>query len=309
MIGVALTLAFASGVMGTPVARLEDRVVGGDLVIAAGERARTVVTLGGSITLEAGAEARSATALGGSIILLPGARVDRDAVALGGSIRIGEGATVGGNATSLGGAVDVAPGGQVERDRVSVGLPLPSVSTPTALALAGAVLGAGAILSPLLIVASALSHFVVFFAVGLLFLALWPRRLERLTQELGQRPDLSVLMGVGALFALPLLGLLLVITLVGIPLALFELLAVAVASAAGFSALALALGRRLPVGAGSPASQLALGTLLLTVVMAVPVFGPLAGFCAWLWIFGAAVRSRLGAPPESSATPAPPTAI
>jgi len=135
-------------------------------------------------------------------------------------------------------------------------------------------------------------------------LALWPRRLEHLADELWRIPGRSILLGTLSLLAIPLFTLLLVVTLIGIPLVPVELLALALMTTMGFSALALALGRRLPFGQGRSAVQLAVGCLLLLVIFAVPFLGWLAMCACWLWVFGAVAATRFGREPPLPPPPA-----
>ncbi len=278
----------------------------GNVELEAGAMARDVTALGGNVHLDRNATVREATAVGGSVVLDPGARVERDATAVGGGVRVAAGASVGRDATGLGGEVAVDSGGRVGHDSVSLGPGLRWIE-PASLGL----LGLGALLSPFVLLWSALARFLVFFCLALVSHAFWPQRLEALVGELPRRPGASIALGFASVLALPLLGILFVVTLVGIPLALLELLGVAAVGAFGFAALALAVGRALPWGNGSPTVQLALGTLLLTLLTAIPLLGPLAGFCAWLWVFGAALRTRLGrhaSPPGGLPASPPPLA-
>ncbi len=282
-----------------------DRVVTGSLSVRPGETAGVVVAVGGSIEVESGGSARDAIAVGGSVHLGPGARVARDVVAVGGGIlldpnarvardavsvggpvRLDAGARVGRNATAVGGTIEQAPGAAVGGDHVSVGMPG-----------AGALLAAlgASFLSPLFVLGSALARYIALLVIGLVLLALWPGRIEGLADGLRRSPGLSLLAGLLAAVALPVLGLLLCLTLIGIPLAVLEALLVAFGTAAGFCALGLLLGRALPIGK-APRIQLAAGLALLVIALALPLLGSLFAFFSWLWVFGALLRTRFGRP-------------
>ncbi len=231
-----------------------------------------------------------------------GGTVERDAVAVGGSVRVDPGGRVGRDATSVGGSVGSTAGGSVGRDRVGLGLP----GLGSLLALASGALGLGALFSPLWILGSFLARLVVFLACGLVLLALWPQRLDAVADELARAPGRSVLLGCVAAAVLPPLAVLFAVTIVGIPLAMLEAVAVAVGSAFGYSALALLLGRRLPLGRAHPALQLAVGWALLELVFSVPLLGLALAVALWTWTFGAVLGSRFGR--EMAAPPLPPPA-
>jgi hypothetical protein len=149
----------------------------------------------------------------------------------------------------------------------------------------------------------------VFFVLGLLFLLLAPRRLEAVSGALGHQPLKTVLTGLVATVAMPVLTVLLVVTVIGIPLVAVQALGIVIAGVLGFSALALALGRRaaLKLDRGGEVLRLAIGTALMVVVGQIPVIGTMAWITAWLFVFGAVVRTRFGqaVPAVLDTTPAP----
>jgi hypothetical protein len=247
------------------------------------------VAIGGSIELEPGAVVHDAVAVGGSVKAGSGSTIEGDAVAVGGSVELDPGAKVVGDATAVGGTVEQEAGSEVGGDHVSVGLP----GLGALLTLATGVIGIG-VISPIWLVGSVLAKLVVFMALGLLLLALWPRRLERLSDELFRIPGRSILLGALSLMAVPVLTILLVCTIIGIPLVPVEILALALMSAMGFSALALAVGRRLPFAKGQSVIQLGVGWLLLVLVFAIPILGTLMLFACWIWVFGAVAATRFG---------------
>ncbi len=274
-----------------------DRVLHGDQVIGAGERARDVVTLGGSVRLEPGAVAQQVTAIMGSVEVGPGASVDREAVAIGGDVHIAPGARVGADAVSVGGKIVIDDGGEVEGSQTSVVVP-----------------GLGGILtligthpfesrhdSTLWRLGSALGQFAVFFLLGFLVLMLFPRRIESVTGSLVNAPVKAVLTGILGTIAMPVVILLLVVTIVGIPFIAVIALGVAVAVVMGYTALALHFGRALPFRfvRGAPIVQLAIGTAILVAIGQIPVFGFLAWTAAWLFVLGVVLRTRFGQPPTA----------
>ncbi|HZZ84495.1 MAG TPA: STN domain-containing protein [Anaeromyxobacteraceae bacterium] len=284
-----------------------DQVSHGDVTVAAGQHPRDVVALRGNVRLEPGSSAREVTAVMGSVDLGPGVEVEREVVAVGGDVHVGPGSRIGRDAVSIGGKIVVDEGGEVEGQQTSVSIP--GLAGLAALAGSHHWLFPGG-LSPAFAAARALTEFALFFALGLLLLALAPRRVDAVGGGLFAQPVKVALVGLLGTLALPVLALLLTVTVVGIPLVAVQVLAVLVAAVLGFTALALALGRRLPVHPerGAAVVQLALGTALLVAATHLPLLGGLVWVSAWLFAFGAVLRTRFGGerPLPTSLPPAAP---
>ncbi len=290
-----------------------DRVVHGDVTVGPGERVRDVVAIKGSVKLAPGAVAREATAVVGSVELGPGAVVLRNATAVGGNLHVAPGARVGRDATSVGGKIVIEPGGEVEGAQTSVRIP--GLAGLLGLALGAG--GFGAKVSPVVRAASALAEFAVLFALGLLALLLFPRRLDGVGASITSTPWKALLTGLLGTLAMPVLTVLLAVTIVGIPLIAVQVLGVMVAGILGVASLGLLVGRRLPLKLerGQAVAQLAIGTAILVVVGKIPVLGVMVWVAVWLFVFGAVLRTRFGQtlPAEPLATapaapPAPPAA-
>jgi hypothetical protein len=282
-----------------------DRVVHGDVVVHPGESARDVVAIRGSIKVEPGAEVRDAVAVLGSVLLEPGA-IAREAVAVGGDVRLGPGAEIDRDAVSVGGQVVRDPAATIGGETVSVGVPALSGLA----GLAGSRMLFGRAEAPLFVVGQVLAKFVVFFALGLLVLALFPRRLDVVSASFTAHPWKSILTGLLGLVVLPLLLVVLVATVIGIPLVAVVGLLVAAAAVLGFTALAYHIGRALPFqpGRGTTVLQLALGTAVVVLVTAIPLLGGMAWIAAALLTFGAVLRSRFGSQSPPLPTTIPPSA-
>jgi hypothetical protein len=156
------------------------------------------------------------------------------------------------------------------------------------------------------VVGQVLAKYLVYFALGLLALALFPRRVDAVSASFVAHPWKSVFTGLLGLVVLPLLALLLVATIIGIPLVAVLGLLVIAAGVLGFTALAYYIGRALPfqLRRGTSVLQLAIGTAIVVLVTAIPFLGGMAWVAAALLTFGAVLRSRFG-----SQTPALPTTI
>ena len=160
-----------------------------------------------------------------------------------------------------------------------------------------------------------MARFGVMLLLGFLLLTLFPRRVDAVAAALVANPGKSLLAGLLGLLAQPLLSLLLVVTLVGIPLLVVQVLGVLVAYLLGITAAAVILGRALPAALhrGTGILQLAVGLLLLMLAFALPFFGWLIWATAVMATFGAVLRTRFGQTPvletvAASAPPPPPPA-
>ncbi|WP_242344027.1 STN domain-containing protein, partial [Anaeromyxobacter terrae] len=267
-----------------------DRVVNGDVTIRSGEEVRDVVAIRGNVRLEPGATARDVVAVLGSIKLEGGANV-RDATAVLGSIEVGPGAVVERNATSVGGSVKPDPHAAIGGEQTSVSVPgLPGIG-----GIFGSSLLFGGGDSVLWTIGQVLAKFALFFALGLLVVALFPRRVDSVAGTMLASPWKSILTGLLGIVATPVLALLLVVTIIGIPLVAVLALLVLAAGVLGFTALAFHVGRSLPLPQrGAWVLQLAIGTAIVVLVTQIPILGGLAWIAAALITFGAAIRTRFG---------------
>ena len=278
--------------------------VGGDVIIEAGQAARDVHAVGGNVILRSGAEAREVVAVLGSVTLEAGASV-RQAVAVGGDVKVGPGASVERDAVSVGGKVQVDPSGDVGGQRTAV--PFPRVTELVNFARNRVT---DEDRSPLWALAGALAKYAVYLALALLVVALFPRRVEAVGASMLSNPWKSLFAGFLGLLAQPFLGLLLVVTVIGIPLVAVQVLGVAVAGVFGFTALAWWIGRALPAQAtrGLMVLQLAIGLAVVFLITQIPFLGWLIWIAAVMFTFGAVLRTRFGTsgPEPLSTTTVPP---
>jgi hypothetical protein len=286
-----------SGLAATPRHHARGRTAFGDITVAAGESVGSVVAIGGSVTLLEGAQAREATAIGGSVTLGNGAQVERDVTAIGGDISVGPGAHIDRNATTYGGAIEVEQGGVVS----GVIAPHPGFESSDTDEEEDAHPGLGWGIGWMLL-GGAFELFTL-FAFGALMLLILPRQLQGVVDCFTREPTASAVTGLLGSLLLPPILVLLVVTLVGILFIPILLVTVGLAGAMGYAALALAVGRRVPVPVNDY-GKLALGVLIVTAVSFIPVLGAIAWFVGWLVVFGAVLRSRFG-----TRTPSPPPSM
>ena len=139
------------------------------------------------------------------------------------------------------------------------------------------------------------------FALALAVVAIWPGPVKNLSLLIGEDPGRTFLAGLLATGVLILAALALLITIIGIPLAMVLLFAAWIAYFFGYVSLSVYLGHKLgetvPALKGSDASPflpLLVGSLALTIAGLVPVIGWLVGMASWLFAIGVVYQSRFG---------------
>ncbi|MFO0572905.1 MAG: polymer-forming cytoskeletal protein [Polyangia bacterium] len=153
---------------------------------------------------------------------------------------------------------------------------------------------------------------------GAVLLWLLPGQAPLAARVLGQRPGASLLFGLGVVITAPIVMLLLLITVVGVPLAGLAAVLCGLGLYVGYLLSAYLLGQLLLQKLHRrvrPVAALALGLLLLLIVSMLPVLGAIAGAVATLAGFGSLLlmgvdsawfRARFRREPAPAAsTPAP----
>jgi hypothetical protein len=263
---------------------------GGDVVVRPGEVVETVVTMGGSATIE-GEVLRDVVTMGGGVHVRRGGIVRGDIVAMGGQVQVDEGA-IAAERLELG----TAPHGLAIRARDANDDDAPSehrLASGAADAAAGA---AGALAEWLSDTLASASRHALLFLFGLLLLGLAPARLDAVTHAVAALPARSAATGLLSAVAAVVLGVVLTITIVGIPGAVVLALGAALGVYGGLVAVAAVVGRILPIPAlrARPVLQLAAGVLVLFVASRAPFVGGLVPFVAAMIGLGAVVVTRAG---------------
>lgn len=217
-------------------------VVGADVSIE-GSVAGSVTVAGGSATI-AGRVAGSVTVVGGDVTLLAGADVGGDVTDAGGAIRRDPASRVGGG--------------------VQEGLGLSDLAPLEAIAPGGAY-------------AFPWAHIIFWALAGAALALFYPSQLMRVRRVAVRELPGSIVVGALAWVAGAVLAVLLVITCLGIPLALVLGIGLWVASVVGTVALGNWVGDRL-LGAGgrersSPLAPTVLGVSLIALAKAIPCVG------------------------------------
>jgi cytoskeletal protein CcmA (bactofilin family) len=266
-----------------------DRVViTGPVAIDRGETADDVVVIDGPVSV--------AGRVRGDLVVVSGTlrisgTVEGDVVAVADRAALGPGARIGGDLVYADKRPLVPRGATVEGDvkRVSVG----EITDPVGF------VGAAA-----LWIAVSVSALVL----GLLLLWLAPRALDAAFAAASTSLGLTIGWGLLLFFGLPILAVVALVTLVGIPLGVALLLALLPLYAIGYTTSAWLLGRRL-VGPprGRVLSFLA-GIAILRLLAIIPIVGGIVWFAATVVGLGALLvatwRARRDYPQRTSSVPA-----
>jgi uncharacterized RDD family membrane protein YckC len=228
----------------------------------------------------------------GDITLGPNARVEHDVVCVGGTVHRDPGAVIGGNVVEPGpfGHFHPTPHGIWWTQGLGVGKVLPL----------GLHLGLLWVLH--------LAFLVLYALIALVF----PRGVRRCGDVLVERPGMTLLTGFLTVLALPILFLVLLITVIGIPVALLALpVAVACLFYFGKASLYALIGRWMTGDRLHPATSVLVGGLAVLLLCLVPWLGLMVyallsslGFaCATTALFSA--MQRPGSPKATVPPPAP----
>jgi len=269
-------------------------VIAGDLTIASGARLDGALTLiGGRLTL-GGTVNGTVHAYGATVELRDGSRVDGSLELAASELERGPGAVVSGAVRrDVERSFDVRVPPALER-AVPPGRTLPW-TVPTG-ALGGDLIAIWVVLQ---------AGFIALLAFVVARLA--PFRLDRIGNAVAGDPVRAGLSGLLAAVVTALAAALLVITLIGIPVAMLVALAAWLATLLGLVAMADRLGERVWPEGRDRGGRAALGGFLLGLGWAalafVPVLGGPVRSVAGLVAFGAVVRTRVGEGPPRPGGP------
>lgn len=147
--------------------------------------------------------------------------------------------------------------------------------------------------------------------LGLLLLAFAPALAPRIGDVVRLRLGASIGWGLGLFFLLPIAAVLLLVTLVGIPLGLYTLLALALIYTVGYVVALVGVGGLLLRSNPSRYLTFLVGWLVLRLLALIPVVGGLLWFAASVWGLGllaVAIRRGSTVALETPATPPMPPA-
>jgi len=272
-------------------------------------RSSEMVRVGGSVTiLENQTIDGDAVAVMGDVTVY--GRVEGNAVAVLGTVFIRDGGVVEGDAVGIGGGVRKDPGARVGGENVQISI-VPGWAIGT---------GSPGWFRPLFGASSIILVLLLLFLLGWLFLALGESRVRRVGVHVQEHLWKSLLTGMAAAILSPFAFVLLLITVVGIPLALMLPVVIPLAQLIGFLIVAGVVGMRLASRTGTSRSDLtyglALGLLFFIGILLVgqlarigpdplrffgiilTVFGLAASLVAGTIGLGALILSRFGRAPR-----------
>jgi hypothetical protein len=140
-----------------------------------------------------------------------------------------------------------------------------------------------------------LGYSVSVLILGLLLLAFAPHLDEAVVHALRNRLGASIGWGVALFFLLPIAAVLLLLTIVGLPLGLFVLFALALIYTVGYTVGAVGIGR-LVMRSSSRYVAFLVGLAILRALAFIPIVGGLVWLLATVWGLGLlAVAIRAGA--------------
>lgn len=148
--------------------------------------------------------------------------------------------------------------------------------------------------------------------LGMLLLVFAPQLFPLVREAARSRLGSSIGWGAALFFLLPIASILLLITVVGLPLGIFLLLALAFIYTLGYTVATLAVGNLIMRTSTSRFVVFLVGWVALRLLALIPVIGGLLWFLACVWGLGllaVAIHHRPTAAPASAMPPMPPAPV
>jgi hypothetical protein len=148
--------------------------------------------------------------------------------------------------------------------------------------------------------------------LGLLLLAFAPQLFQAVRDTVRTRLGASIGWGVGLFFLLPIGSVLLLVTVVGIPLGLSVLLALAFIYTLGYVVATVAVGNMIMRTSSSRWVVFLVGWIALRLLALIPVVGGLLWFLGSVWGLGllaVAIHGRSTRTPATATPPMPPAPV
>lgn len=266
----------------------------GDITVPAGDQADFVMVTKGTATIAG--DAKTVVVIDGTAALT-GATVE-SVFATGGTVTIDAASTVTGNVRTIGSTVTVDPAAKIGGSVAS---------------FEKDIVAATAVLAPLVLLFM-LGFVLVTVVAGLALAALAARQVRAAEQVISKEPGHALVVGIAGLILVPLVAILAMITVIGVPLGLAILLMVWPAVAiVGWLVAGIWIGDWLLYRGDRPRPErpylaAVVGVLILMIVGIVPVIGPFIGAIASLFGFGAVLLLawRVFRQPTATPTVTPP---
>ncbi len=245
----------------------EQIVLSGELIVPNGQSVSTAVSFNGDVTIEGTVTETLVVFNGGATIT---GTVRQDVVVFNGPVVVESGATVGGDIVSR------------ETPRIADGADVQGEVTGVAARFDWEDVGLGGRF------AWWLGYSISTLVLGVLLLLLAPG-LDVALSEVARRLGASIGIGVAVFFLTPILAVLLMVTIVGLPLGVFLLLALALLYTVGYVSGAHAIGRLFVKPPASRFVAFLAGWGLVRVLGLVPILGGLAWTLVTIFGLGALV--------------------
>jgi hypothetical protein len=263
----------------------------GRLVITADEEVDTAVIFDGSAFVE-GIVHESLVVFNGDVEIA--GTVEQDVVVFNGNVVVRSGAEIGGDLVTRS-TPQVEEGATVRGERKSVTTEI-DIKT---VGFGGRFLWWVAYSASVLI-------------LGLLLLVFAPQLFPSVREAVRSRLGSSIGWGAAFFFLLPIASVLLLITVVGLPLGIFLLLALAFIYTLGYTVVTIAVGNMIMRSSSSRFVVFLVGWVALRLLALIPVIGGLVWFLGCIWGLGllaVAIHGRPSAAPAPTAPPMPPAPV
>jgi len=245
-----------------------DRTVfGGSLRVEPDEVVDDISVFGGSVDI-LGKSTGDITVFGGSVHVYSGAHVNGDLTVIGGEAKVDDDATIDGDVAALGGELHRGSRAKIGGEVKMLGEEDDDDDHSSQSAW-----------DPFRVFRSIgvqLTKTAFLFLLGAIVIALATRRMQLLQSEIALHPMRSMALGVASMVVAAVLGVLLCVTLVGIPVAFVAFLIGILAAYAGICAALSVMGGALVAHRSeNPYVHLAVGCGVFLIVGAIPYFGSL----------------------------------
>jgi hypothetical protein len=243
-----------------------DRTIfGGSLRVEAEDVVDNVAVFGGSVDLLGRSEG-DITVFGGSVHIYPGAHVEGDVAVIGGQVTVDDDAVVDGDLVTLGGQLHRGSRAKIGGDVKVLGDErFDDDDRPLGAKNPGRIFRT---------IGSQMAKTAFLFVLGAVVIAIATRRMQLLQSEIALRPLRSLALGIASLVVASVLGVLLCVTIVGIPVAIIGLLVCILAAYAGICAALSAMGSVLVAHRSeNPYVHLAVGCGVFLIAGFIPYFG------------------------------------
>ncbi len=279
---------------------------GKEVIVEHGETVKNAISFGQNVRVY-GTVKKDAVSFGGNVIVESGGKVKSDAVSIGGNVIVKNNGEIRKNAVSVGGRVDVSYGGVVRGDRIKTGNFTPGLifshvvphapgrmmSNIARTLFLGPLMGVFGAIGVIIGIVFIIIKMIISFAIAALVTYLFPAHVSHMADYVQAEFPKALLFGLVILIVIPFLVLSLIITLIGIPLIPFVLVALFFVYIFGSVGIALWAGRIIPESEGrSQMANVLLGVLAIGILKNIPFIGLFVGIALCASSFGLVMLTR-----------------